>query len=141
LQPIISQPADYVTVAGNVTSDLYVPALGRHGLVIEAALDVVGGADVPVSDDIVLVHEDTTSTVVGVRVVEWIGTIIPNFRSISLIGGVSNVNGFQWVGARPVYVPAGQRLRLTHGSVAGGVTLHLRGWVLDLPESYPIRLP
>lgn len=140
LAPRLIQPADYVTIAGNVTTTVYEPTEGRHGLVFLAAVDSVA-AIIPATDNIVMVLEDTSSAIVGVRVVEFNGTAIPAFRSVSLIGGVSNIGGFQWTGAPPVYVPFRLRLTLTHGSVAGGVSGRLRAWVLDLPEFQPLRLP
>lgn len=142
LNPTLALPADVVTIAGNVSTTIYQPAVGRHGLVYAANMIATAGGPVPATDDIILSLQDTV-TLSGVRLHKWSNISLNDYILVGGgaydVGGAGlEVSGFP----RPVYVKEGQRLRLDETSVAGGVTTRVRAWVIDLPDFQPIpRLP
>jgi hypothetical protein len=134
--PLETRPIDlnYATIAGNVVTDAYVPAANRHGLVFFLSV-IAAAAGLPNTDDLTV--SLLTGAAFDCRVLEFTGlatTFVP------LIGS----HFFQGVNVHsipPVYVRNGQTLRLNHSSVAGGLNFGLRGYVLDLPDGSPLRLP
>lgn len=130
--------ADYVTIAGTVTTTIYAPGLDRHGLVYLASISDVAVA-IAATDQIGLFLRSPNGD--GVRPWEITGTGIAVGTMLSLIGGNRIIAGVQIQGAPPVYVAAGQELRIIHTSVAGGATVRPRVWVVDRSSYHPLRLP
>lgn len=137
LESVLQKPPDYVTIAGQVITDMYVPAPDRHGLVYLLTAGVVAGGPVPATDSFALLLRDLAGD--GARPFEVNGTAWAS--TMIAIGGNRYDTGNVYFGADPVYVAPGQILRILHTSVAGGVTLRARAYVIDRPSYYPLRLP
>lgn len=142
LEPLLLIPLDYVSIAGTVSTDLYAPAADRHGLVYCATAQVAAGVAVPNTDDWSVLLRAPTGD--ATRIFEAFAHAIPLGEMMPIIGALKVVQAtpFEETGiVRPVYVGPNQTLRVNHTSVAGGSQIRLRGWVIDRPSYYPLRLP
>jgi len=139
-RPLVQEFA-FNSAAGNVTTTIYAPALGRHGLVINAHV-IRSGADIVATDIVNLIWSNNPTTGVGAITLAQVNLAIA--RQVAPLIGCFSVQGavpVQLTGLPPVYVPSGYQLQVVHTSTAGGVALLARIMVIDLPDFQPLRLP
>lgn len=132
--------ATYTTVAAtDVSTDLLTCTQEQHALFYSLMATGVG-ATIPATDSVQLSLENVTpgQSYVPVRFSGFAAAV----DNVPLIGAVMQGQAHpQMFGGDPQYIPPGASLRITHRSIAGGVSMSLKGAVLVRPKSYPLRLP
>lgn len=131
--------ATYNTIAGFVTTDLLTLSQENHALFFGLMLTGSGGT-VATTDSIQMSVENFTpgQSWVPIRYSGFAAAVdnVPLIQAKMM--GAAQV---QMHGVDPQYMPPGSTLRISHGSVAGGLAVSLKGAVVVRPKSYPLRLP
>lgn len=128
----------YATIAGTVSTTIFAPRSGNHGFLISALTQTAAGGNWPATDQIELIQNQSSAPFNGISLLKIQGTA---FEKIPLVNDVFIQASVQLSGVVPLYVPNSQFVKIDHFSVAGGVNAIIRLICLEVPESYPLRLP
>lgn len=136
----------YTSIIGTVTTVVYQPPEGKHGLVFLSEGGEITGGNLAVGDTVAMDVSRNLSPFARVFIlrsntatVQW--SDWPFIGAVCVSRGPGGAPPIMLRGADPVYVGPGCTLRVTHTAAIAGGNYFVQAGLIELPQFMPLRLP